>query len=85
MKSPGAHSRACAVVHFPSQRTLASIASLALRAAMAVPAWYSSQGSNYSIRHQENKRIMKKSDQWRQVQGESRRPLSSRGSEPELA
>src|SRR5580704_11054460 len=43
MTSPGTNSRAAGVLHLPSRFTLALIASVALSAAIALPAWCSSQ------------------------------------------
>ena len=49
MTSPGTSSRAAGVIHFPSRLTRALIASLAFSAAMALPAWCSSQNPTTAL------------------------------------
>ena len=49
MTSPGTSSRAAGVIHFPSRFTRALIASLAFSAAMALPAWCSSQNPTTAL------------------------------------
>ena len=49
MTSPGTSSRAAGVIHFPSRFTRALMASLAFRAAMALPAWRSSQNPTTAL------------------------------------
>ena len=49
MTSPGTSSRAGGVIHFPSRFTRAVIASLAFSAAMALPAWCSSQNPTTAL------------------------------------
>ena len=64
MTSPGTSSRAGGSVHFPSRFTLALIASLAFSAAMALPAWCSSQNPTTALETSKT-RMMKKSGQCR--------------------
>ena len=64
MTSPGTSSRAAGLTHFPSRFTRALIASLALRAAMALPAWCSSQNPTTALATSK-RRMMKKSGQCR--------------------
>ena len=66
MTSPGTSSDAFGVAHFPSRFTLALIASLAFKAAMALPAWCSSQNPTTAL-EQSSKRMMKKSSQCRTI------------------
>ena len=66
MTSPGTTSRAAGVTHFPSRFTRALIASLALRAAMALPAWCSSQNPTTALEPSRT-RMMKKSSQCRTI------------------
>ena len=49
MTSPGTSSRAGGLTHFPSRWTRALIASLAFSAAMALPAWCSSQNPTTAL------------------------------------
>ena len=62
--SPGTSSLAFGVVHFPSRLARALTASLALRAAIALPAWCSSQNPTTAF-EQSRSRMMKKSIQCR--------------------
>ena len=58
--SPGTNSRAGGLTHFPSRFTRALIASLALRASMALPAWRSSQNPTTALaasKKQNNEKI----------------------------
>ena len=64
MTSPGTNSRAGGVIHFPSRLTRALIASLAFKAAMALPAWRSSQNPTIALETSRT-RMMKKSGQCR--------------------
>jgi hypothetical protein len=64
MTSPGTSSRAGGLIHFPSRFTRALIASLAFRAAMALPAWRSSQNPTTALATSRS-RMMKKSGQCR--------------------
>ena len=64
MTSPGTNSRAAGVIHFPSRFTLALIASVAFRAAMALPAWCSSQNPTTALARSRS-RMMPKSGQCR--------------------
>ena len=64
MASPGTSSRAGGVTHFPSRFTRALIASLAFSAAMALPAWRSSQKPTTALETSRT-RMMKKSGQCR--------------------
>ena len=64
MTSPGTSSLAFGVVHLPSRLARALIASFAFSAAMALPAWCSSQNPTTAF-EQSRRRIMKKSSQCR--------------------
>ena len=64
MTSPGTSSRAADVIHSPSRLTRALIASSAFRAAIALPAWCSSQNPIVALATSRN-RMMKKSGQCR--------------------
>ncbi len=64
MTSPGTNSRAGEVTHLPSRFTLALMASLAFRAAIALPAWRSSQNPTTALA-QSRTRMMPKSGQCR--------------------
>ena len=64
MTSPGTSSFAAGSVHFPSRLTLALIASCFLSAAMALPAWCSSQNPTTAL-EKSRSRMMKKSGQCR--------------------
>ncbi len=64
MTSPGTSSRAGGVIHLPSRFTLALIASLAFSAAMALPAWCSSQNPTTALARS-RRRMMAKSGQCR--------------------
>ena len=64
MTSPGTSSRAAGVIHLPSRFTLALTASLAFRAAMALPASRSSQNPTPALARS-RRRMMKKSGQCR--------------------
>ena len=54
MTSPGTSSRAGGVTHLPSRLTRALIASLAFSAAMALPAWCSSQNPTTALAQQQD-------------------------------
>jgi hypothetical protein len=62
MTSPGTSSRAGGFVHLPSRFTRALIASFAFRAAIALPAWRSSQNPITALAKSRT-RMMKKSGQ----------------------
>ena len=64
MTSPGTSSRAGGVTHLPSRRTLASIASLAFRAAMALPAWCSSQNPTTALASSRTRMMPKSGQCW---------------------
>ena len=64
MTSPGTSSRAAGVTHLPSRLTRALIASWALRASIALPAWCSSQKPTVALAKSRT-RMMKKSGQCR--------------------
>ena len=66
MTSPGTSSREAGVTHLPSRLTLALIASLAFSAAMALPAWCSSQNPTTALASSST-RMMKKSGQCRSI------------------
>ena len=60
--SPGTSSLAAGVTHLPSRFTFALIANFALRAAIALPAWCSSQNPTTALDTNKSE-IMKKSSQ----------------------
>ncbi len=64
--SPGTNSDAFGFVHFPSRKTFALTASLAFKAAMALPAWCSSQNPTTAL-EASRRRMMKKSSQCRTI------------------
>jgi hypothetical protein len=64
MTSPGTSSRAGGVTHLPSRRTLASTASLAFSAAMAFPAWCSSQNPTPALDRSRTRMIAKSGQCW---------------------
>jgi magnesium-transporting ATPase (P-type) len=55
IESPGTSSRAGGVIHFPSRLTRAVTASLAFKAAMALPAWRSSQKPTTALATRSNR------------------------------
>ena len=64
MTSPGTRSRAAGVIHWPSRFTRALIASLALSAAMALPAWCSSQNPTTALERSKTRMIKKSGQCW---------------------
>src|SRR5664280_1055320 len=64
MTSPGTSSRAGGVTHLPSRRTLASTASFALSAAMALPAWCSSQNPTMALARSRTRMMPKSGQCW---------------------